>query len=139
MTLYFDAKRFFPPAGNPNVYYVDKRTAIVYTYKYGKYIQVPVGAENHISPNYKDAPPPKPEFMIMFELQGGTGGPASIEADVGTLIEYPQPDPTYTGSIFQGWFDASTGGNEIIWPYKLLANVYMYAQWVVDPNATPTP
>jgi uncharacterized repeat protein (TIGR02543 family) len=135
MTLYFDTKYQFPPVGNPNVYYVSKRTATVYQYERGHYIKVKTGAENWIAPNYDDAPPPKPEFMIMFNAQGGTGGPTDISATVGTLIEQPADEPVLTGYIFQGWFDAPTDGNLIVWPYKLMENVYFYAQWVEDPDA----
>jgi uncharacterized repeat protein (TIGR02543 family) len=133
MTLYFDTKYQFPPVGNPNVYYVAKRTAIVYTYERGHYIPVPVGAENHIAPNYEEDPPPKPVFMILFDCQGGEPPFDEIAATVGTWVSQPTDQPTRAGFIFQGWFDAPTGGSLIEWPYKLMANVTFYAQWIEEP------
>jgi uncharacterized repeat protein (TIGR02543 family) len=133
MTLYYDTIYQFPTVGNPDVYYVAKRTAIVYTYKRGGYTPVPIGAANHISPNYEGGPPPKPIFEIIFNDNGGTGGPGVISAEVGTWISTPTTVPTYTDYVFQGWADAATSGTAIVWPYKLMANVTFYAQWSEAP------
>jgi uncharacterized repeat protein (TIGR02543 family) len=129
MTEYFDTKHQFPPVGNPNVYYVAKRTAIVYTYERGHYIPVPVGATNFIAPNYDGDPPAKPVFMILFDSQGGTPPFDDLSASVGTRVSQPSTQPTRTDYTFQGWYTAPTGGSKVSWPYKLMNNVTFYARW----------
>jgi uncharacterized repeat protein (TIGR02543 family) len=129
MTLYFETVEDFPEAGNRNVYYVAKRSGLVYTYERSHYIKVPIGAECYVSPNYPGDPPPKPVFELEFDAQGGAPVPDKIQAVAGSEIEKPVPDPTLEGYTFLGWFDAPIDGTAVAWPYILRKNTTFYAYW----------
>jgi uncharacterized repeat protein (TIGR02543 family) len=80
-----------------------------------------------------------PGLTVTYDSQNGstiangsttTGG--SIAASPGT--------PTRTGFIFNGWFEASTGGSAISFPYShgQTANFTLYAQWTATYMITVT-
>jgi uncharacterized repeat protein (TIGR02543 family) len=129
MTLYFETENQFPPAGNAGIYYVSKRTAVVYTYERGHYIKVPIGAANHIAPNYDGDLPDTPVcYMILLDGQGGTPSFSGLADIAGTWLQQP-PAPTKSGSTFSGWYTAATGGTLVVWPYQLASNTTFYARW----------
>lgn len=69
----------------------------------------------------------KQQYTITFESNGGTSV-ASITGDYGTTINEPVK-PTKEGYKFVTWTTDIEGTNEIIWPYTLLADTKLYAQW----------
>jgi uncharacterized repeat protein (TIGR02543 family) len=77
--------------------------------------------------HWSNTPPPLPEYTITFNSEGGSTV-ASITAEAGTQVAEPA-EPTKSGYIFEGWYNDASGGVEYDWPYRLEANVTMYAQW----------
>jgi hypothetical protein len=66
-------------------------------------------------------------YTITFDAAGGTAVP-SIAVLAGSAIELPQP-PVLTGSTFEGWFSAPTGGTALVSPFVAGAATTLYAQW----------
>ena len=70
------------------------------------------------------------DYTITFDPQNGTSTFTETINPGDTLgSAYPSPDPTYLNHFFQGWFDASTGGNLITSATKPSGNTTYYAQW----------
>ena len=77
-------------------------------------------------------------------LQGTTYG--TLFDATGTLIAFPPHNPnviaapTWPGNTFLGWFDAPTGGNQILTNAGVTADEYrtFYAQWAHDPDQWQT-
>jgi uncharacterized repeat protein (TIGR02543 family) len=53
----------------------------------------------------------------------------AIQANEGTQVPKPAPDPAKTGFVFTGWYNTETGGTLYAWPHTLNANVTMHARW----------
>jgi len=70
-------------------------------------------------------------YNVTFDAQLGSTVALQNTASVAT-----SPSTTQSGFIFQGWFDAATGGNKIAFPYAPLADITLYAKWV---SAIPAP
>jgi len=77
------------------------------------------------------------EYTLFFDGNGGTV-PTGEESKT---ITYDQPygempTPTWTGHVFNGWFDAITGGNEVK-PSDIVkktdAEQWLYAHWSETP------
>jgi uncharacterized repeat protein (TIGR02543 family) len=76
-------------------------------------------------------------------LTGSETFTASFYTEPGTLVdsvsgvagtEIPAASaPTSSGSTFNGWFTALSGGTLVTFPYTLEANVDFYAQWTTPP------
>jgi uncharacterized repeat protein (TIGR02543 family) len=71
--------------------------------------------------------PPAAQHTLTFDSHGGSAV-AAITADKGTAVGKPA-DPTRTGYVFAGWFDAETGGALCSWPHTLNADITMHARW----------
>jgi len=71
-----------------------------------------------------------PKFTVTFNATGGTVTPASdtTRAD-STLASSPTP-ATRSGYIFNGWFTAEIGGENVTISRKYSANTTIYAQWI---------
>jgi uncharacterized repeat protein (TIGR02543 family) len=71
---------------------------------------------------------------LSFNSYGGT-----VVNDIPGYVgqEIPEPvQPTKAGSPslgFDGWYTAESGGTQISWPYTLLANTTLHAQWSSTP------
>ncbi|MCL2838142.1 MAG: InlB B-repeat-containing protein [Oscillospiraceae bacterium] len=85
---------------------------------------------------------PLPTVTITFDGNGGTPTPLVVSGNVVgssyASILASVTEPTQTGFVFQGWFDAQTGGTQI----TDLSNVpsidtTLYAQWA--PELPPPP
>jgi len=69
-------------------------------------------------------------YHIIFNYQ--TPGVPNTSQDViqGSVID-PLPDGGLNGHFLpQGWFDAPSGGNSVVAPYKPIADATLYFQWV---------
>lgn len=70
----------------------------------------------------------KIEYQVTFDTAGGTLEGATTATTVdGKLASLPVP--TRDGYSFNGWFDASTGGNQATLETVYTANTTIYAQW----------
>ncbi|MGN0693084.1 MAG: InlB B-repeat-containing protein, partial [Oscillospiraceae bacterium] len=70
------------------------------------------------------------EYTITFDTKGGAlpeGTKSTATTTDGKLAELPTP--TRDGYVFDGWFDAETGGKEVTTETKFEDNATIYAQW----------
>ena len=65
--------------------------------------------------------------LITFDSEGGSAVD-SVGAAQNSTIPLPAA-PTLTGSIFDGWFLAPSGGTALTSPYALTSSLILYAQW----------
>ena len=66
-----------------------------------------------------------PIYDVTFDAQGGSTPAAQSVARVLT-----SPSTTRSNFEFQGWFDATTGGNQISFEYLPPSDITLYAQWL---------
>lgn len=66
-------------------------------------------------------------YVITYESKGGSTV-QSQTLNYGTVIAEPII-PTKTGYNFNGWYDAETAGEEIVFPYTVTEDATFYAQW----------
>ena len=74
----------------------------------------------------------KVEYTVTYNANGGSCGTASATYQGSALT---LPTPTRTGHTFNGWYNATTGGNKIGdagASYIPSANITLYAQWTVN-------
>ena len=69
----------------------------------------------------------KQTYTISFESNGGSVV-APITQEYGSLIEEPET-PKKDKYKFVGWSFDSEGKEQVSWPYKVVSNVKIYAQW----------
>lgn len=69
----------------------------------------------------------KNQYTITFESNGGTSV-ASITEDYGTSISEPTK-PTKENYRFVSWTTDIEGTKEVVWPYTLVGDTTLYAQW----------
>ncbi|MFZ9334212.1 MAG: InlB B-repeat-containing protein, partial [Ilumatobacteraceae bacterium] len=69
-------------------------------------------------------------LTVTYDSQGGSAI-SSGSTTVGGSISASPGTPTRTGYTFNGWFVASSGGSQIVFPYThgQTANFTLYAQW----------
>ncbi|MDA9711638.1 InlB B-repeat-containing protein, partial [Luminiphilus sp.] len=74
------------------------------------------------------------QSTLIFDVQGGEGGPENITGDVDSYVEIPDAVPTKEGSAFVGWSASSDGvgssfeaGNSFQLPSS--GTTTLYAQW----------
>ncbi|MDR2167332.1 MAG: S-layer homology domain-containing protein [Clostridiales bacterium] len=72
------------------------------------------------------------QHNVDFDLGDGIGDAPRQTVDHGTAAERPAVDPTRSGFIFAGWFDAATGGAEWDFDTPITAPVTIFAQWTAD-------
>ena len=76
-----------------------------------------------------------PVHIIAFNANGGAVNPASgTTGDFGRLTSLPVP--TRDGFVFEGWFTALTGGNEVTINTEFTANTTIYARWTPEYTIT---
>ena len=77
-------------------------------------------------------------LTVTYDSQGGSAI-SSGSTTVGGSISGSPGTPTRTGYTFNGWFVASSGGSQIVFPYThgQTANFTLYAQWTAIPLAAP--
>jgi len=69
-----------------------------------------------------------PFYTITFDATGGTVIPAtSLTGDFGKLASLPYP--VRNNDIFNGWFTAATGGDEVSESTEFSADATIFAQW----------
>ena len=77
-------------------------------------------------------------FTVTFDANGGVMAPVSRLAVDGVAGELPMP--TRDGWMFDGWFTAASGGEQIAVDTAVTENVTYYAQWTKVPDpVTPDP
>ena len=71
------------------------------------------------------------EYTVSYDVNGGdsTAPAAETVTDGGTAAK--PADPTRSGYVFNGWFDADTGGNEYTFGTAVTADITLYAQWTI--------
>jgi uncharacterized repeat protein (TIGR02543 family) len=69
-------------------------------------------------------------LTVTYDSQGGSAI-SSGSTTVGGSISASPGTPTRTGYTFNGWFVATSGGSQIVFPYThgQTANFTLYAQW----------
>jgi uncharacterized repeat protein (TIGR02543 family) len=82
---------------------------------------------------WAEGEPPPTQHTLTFNSSGGSPVEAGTAA-AGTAVSEPAA-PTRLGYIFQGWYNAASGGTRYSWPHTLSANITMHAQWTVNPNS----
>ena len=90
-----------------------------------------------------DDPGPEPEpttYTVTFDANGGVlDGDATVEVEEGEKIT-GAPTASKDGYTFDGWFDAATGGDEIVLStYTVTKDVTLYAQYTEDEEPDPGP
>lgn len=90
-----------------------------------------------------DDPGPEPEpttYTVTFDANGGVlDGDATVEVEEGEKIT-GAPTASREGYTFDGWFDAATGGDEIVLStYTVTKDVTLYAQYTEDEEPDPGP
>jgi uncharacterized repeat protein (TIGR02543 family) len=73
---------------------------------------------------------------VSFDSHGGTAVEA-IQGNLGTAVNAPDEPTRNGGYIFTGWFDAENGVVKFSWPYVLVKDVTMHAQWRDDAKPPP--
>ena len=75
-------------------------------------------------------------YTVTFDSQGGTptSTPITGIAEGGTVGTLPDA-PVLTGSTFNGWLNAITGGTAFTATTPVTADITVYAQWTVDTYA----
>ena len=84
---------------------------------------------------------PEPEtYTVTFNANGGElSGNATVEVEEGEKIT-GAPTASKDGYTFDGWFDAATGGDEIVLStYTVTKDVTLYAQYTEDEEPGPGP
>jgi uncharacterized repeat protein (TIGR02543 family) len=69
-------------------------------------------------------------LTVTYNVQGGTGIPASATTEAGGSVTLPRP--TRNQYVFLGWYDASTGGSLVSLAdvsYTPSVSVSLYARW----------
>jgi len=69
-------------------------------------------------------------YTVTYSVQGGTGIASTATTDAGGSVTLPLP--TRNHYVFQGWYDASTGGSLVSLAnvsYTPSASVTLYARW----------
>ncbi len=77
---------------------------------------------------------------VAFDSNGAGQDPTSVTISFGDEITLPEA-PTFSGRIFQGWFDSSSGGTKLgnpedIYTPSIAGDLVIYAQWQVPPTPT---
>ncbi|MBO4813317.1 InlB B-repeat-containing protein [Candidatus Saccharibacteria bacterium] len=72
-------------------------------------------------------------FTISFDPQSGSPV-SSVTMPAGNALgpDYPSPDPTYTGHVFQGWYTEATGGTLVTSATIPDDDKTYYAHWKLD-------
>ena len=84
---------------------------------------------------------PEPEtYTVTFNANGGElSGNATVDVEEGEKIK-GAPTASKDGYTFDGWFDAATGGDEIVLStYTVTKDVTLYAQYTEDEEPGPGP
>ena len=78
------------------------------------------------------------QYTVTFDKQNGTGGSANVSATFDAAMPSATM-PTRTGYTFQGYFDATSGGNQYYnangssaRTWNKTANATLYAQWTAN-------
>jgi uncharacterized repeat protein (TIGR02543 family) len=69
-------------------------------------------------------------YTVTYSVQGGTGIASTATTDAGGSVTLPLPSRNHY--VFQGWYDASTGGSLVSLAnvaYTPSASVTLYARW----------
>lgn len=79
-------------------------------------------------------------ITVTYDSQGGNSFPNDSTTTGGTLSTSPGT-PTRSGYTFNGWFENSTGGTAITFPYLhgRTSNFTLYAQWTQNSSGGGTP
>ena|GEM_PF-5004721 len=74
-----------------------------------------------------------PRFDVSFILNGGEGGPNTIN-NVYEILAIPAPNPSKLNFIFMGWYtdEYATDGNRATFPLKVTGNMTLYARWGIQ-------
>jgi uncharacterized repeat protein (TIGR02543 family) len=72
--------------------------------------------------------------VITFNLEGGTGAPATLKIPENFSMGDNYPTPTKRGYVFGGWFTAANGsGTEYTKDTTVDASISLYAKWTLIP------
>ena len=77
----------------------------------------------------------EPGYEIVFDANGGTGGPGTVRSDADGNITIPDERPERDGFIFDGWSNNLAAQNGDIRPgdtLTLTSDVKLYAVWKQD-------
>lgn len=77
-----------------------------------------------------------PDHTVKFDTQGGTPVPANQTVAEGDLVVKPA-DPSHGSDVFDGWYDAATGGNK--WNFDrdtVSSDMTLYAHWTEQVTVT---
>ena len=72
---------------------------------------------------------------VKFDACGGTAGLNAAEMESGATVGM-LPEASREGYVFQGWFTAPEGGEQVWEDYVLTKDVTLYARWEKDTNIT---
>ncbi len=78
-----------------------------------------------------------PKYTVTFNPNGGTVTPTSRQVYKGNEVG-ELPTPTRDNYTFDGWFTASSGGDEVTASTIVTATVTYYAHWIENPKYTVT-
>ena len=72
-------------------------------------------------------------YPVSFDSRGGSLVP-SQDVTYNTMLKEPTK-PSKIGYSFKGWYTEASGGSKIIFPYQVVREITLYAQWI--PNSYP--
>lgn len=70
-------------------------------------------------------------YLVTFDGQNGEAADEVKYFSGDAAIDQPT-DPSFPGHTFQGWFDAASAGNPVVFPLTPSASRTIYAQWTAD-------
>lgn len=70
-------------------------------------------------------------YLVTFDGQNGEAADEVKYFSGDAAIAQPT-DPSFPGHTFQGWFDAASAGNPVVFPLTPSASRTIYAQWTAD-------
>jgi len=71
--------------------------------------------------------------MIMLDANGGVTLQTSVQVLSGSTLELSSlPTPTFTGYVFNGWFNAPTSGVKYGDDITVMGDLTFYAQWLME-------
>lgn len=79
------------------------------------------------------APFSLPVATVTFDANGGAWDDShTIATNMNGTVPFPTSNPTYEGHTFNGWYTATSGGDEVTASTTFTESTTVYAQWTAD-------
>lgn len=117
---------------DPNVSLTETPDGVDSPAAYDRLITIP-DHDIQLIANWKDEELPAPHYEITFDLNY-EGAPNAAEAVTGTdgKLAALLHDPVRSGYLFEGWYTAAEGGEEVTVDRVYTQSTILYAHWTAD-------